>query len=602
MAKCDVEDIIIMRIIKYVPLVLILWTITAVGKQPPITKNVRISWDKSTYLEMTSVNVPYANFVEENLYYPRIKRLSNGSLLMTFENDHFGWDIYSRRSFDNGKSWSDANLILRRTKSHSSIGEDEIVYVNPDFIELADGRIMLACQWRYKNGYNDLSNTNNNCGIVIMFSHDFGASFSEPVEIYRGRCWEPSMIQLPTGEIQMFFTSSQELIDNMSAPQTVIIRSFDGGNTWQGKKKCGIFDNEVISRTIDGRSSYDGMPTGVLLNNNGGIAVAVEVWHGKWVTDQTPVVVKTDNVTNWHREVDSIRLKGGPAWPNKKQVNKDFYGYGPYCTKLPTGEMIILSNGTYKGNEGVWTFIGDEKADNFSNASSPFNGYWGSIDYIGNNKVIATATEKYLNGGSTRGKVKCIIGHLNYSKEITKSNLPLIPISKFNRDNNDCWFLGHSFQSSLFADFGYTDENFIFVSYIYDKKLTALTTENADASELLLARGKGPQYKIVVNGLGNYVIYQEDHLSWKLIFKGETTDKEVSGTLNQDNDEDIAFSAKLKIPWKLLGGKPKKNEVLKAHLRHHYKNLTQEKPAWQIEDEEGEDSDYPQEWLNIYLK
>ena len=114
---------------------------------------------------MKSVNVQNAGFVEENLYYPRIKRLSGGALLMSFENDHFGWDIYVRRSEDNGKTWSDAALLVKSAPATSSAGEDTKVYVNPDFIELEDGRILLAYQWRYKKGYNDLANTNNNCGI-----------------------------------------------------------------------------------------------------------------------------------------------------------------------------------------------------------------------------------------------------------------------------------------------------------------------------------------------------------------------------------------------------------------------------------------------------
>lgn len=568
----------------------------------PEAKDVRISWDRSTFTEMTSVNVKDEGFTEENLYYPRIKRLSDGSLLMSFENDHFGWDIYVRRSEDNGRTWSDASLLVRTSPAVSTVGEDEKVYVNPDFIELSDGRVLLAYQWRYKKGYNDLPNTNENCGIEVMFSDDFGKTFSEPVEVYRGRCWEPAMLQLPSGEIQMFITSSQELIDNMSAPQTVIIRSFDGGKTWQGKERCGIDDNEVIARTVDSRSTYDGMPSGVWLDDNGGIAVPVEVWHGKWVVDQTPVIVKTDAETNWRRDLETIRKEGGPEWPLKKQLNKDFYGYGPYCTKLGTGEVVVLSNGQYKGVQGIWTFIGDRKADNFTNATSPFDGYWGSIDYIGDNKVIATGTVKYEADGRTRGMVRAITGRLNYSKTLEKGDLTAAPLKDFNQESNDCWFLGHLSDSRIFADFGWTEENFILISYLYDRKLTALTTENSDAVELLLARKDGIQRKIVVNGAGSYLVYVEDNHSWKKIAEGKTVDVEVVGTLNDDSDEDLGFSARLTVPWNLLGGKPSSGEVLKAHLRHHYKEKTSEKPAWRIEEIEGENSDYPAEWLSLRLK
>jgi len=574
--------------------------VSCADEQWPIGNDVRISWDKASYMEMTSVDVADRS-VEKNLYYPRIKRLSNGTLFMSFENDHFGWDIYVRRSEDNGKTWSDATLLVKTTPAESSVGPDEKVYVNPDFIELSDGRILLAYQWRYKKGYGDLPNTNNNCGIEIMFSEDHGATFSDPVEIYRGRCWEPAMLELPSGEIQMYITSSQDIIDDMSAPQTVVIRSFDGGKTWQGKDRCGIHDNEVISRTVDSRSTFDGMPSGVWLDDNNGIAVPLEVWHGRWVVDQTPVIVKTDVKSSWRGDLASIRANGGPEWPFKKQLNKDFFGYGPYSTKLATGEMIVLSNGTYKGKQGIWTFIGDKKADNFTNATNPFDGYWGSIDYVGDNKVIATSTVRYTQDGETRGMVRVITGKLNYSKSIEKRDVKLPSVLEFNKESNDFWFLGHTFPSSVFADFAYTEDGFIFITILFDDKLTALTTENSDASVILLARHRCPQYKIVVNGAGKYTVYEEDNISWKKVYEGLTSDIDLVGSLNQDNDEDVGFSAKVVIPWKFIGGKPRKNETFKVHLRHHYKASTSEKPAWSIEDMEGENSDYPQEWLSVKL-
>ena len=264
--------------------------------------------------------------------------------------------------------------------------------------------------------------------------------------------------------------------------------------------------------------------------------------------------------------------------------------------------MVVLSNGQYKGQQGIWTFIGDKKADNFSNASSPFDGYWGSVDYIGDNKVIATGTVKYQQDGRTRGMVRAITGRLNYSKTLVKGDVEPMPLKEFNQGSNDCWFLGHISDSRIFTDFGWTDENFILISYLYDRKLTALTTENSDAVELLLARIGGPQYKIVVNGSGAYVVYVEDNYSWRKVSEGAADSVEVVGTLNDDSDEDLGFAAKLSVPWDILGGKPSAREVLKAHLRHHYKDKTSEKPAWQIEDVEGENSDYPAEWLSLRLK
>lgn len=573
---------------------------------PKEGQNVRISWDYNTYQEMKSVKVENKGYVERNLYYPRIKKLSNGTLLMSFMNDHFGWDVLVRHSDDGGKTWSNAQMTRQRFDAQSSAGKDQLVFVNPDFIELQDGRILLAYQWRYKKGYNDLENTNENCGIEIMFSDDGGKTFSEPKRVYIGRCWEPAMLQLPSGEIQMYITDSNEVINSLSQPCTIVIRSFDGGKTWQGKDYCTYRDGEIISRTLDERGSYDGMPSGVLLDENYGIAVPLEVWSSKFKVDQTPVIVRTEPDVNWHSD-QSIRREGGPEYPYKKQLNKDFIGFGPYSTKLPSGEMVVLSNGVYKNQQAIWVFIGNRKADDFRFPTTPFEGYWGSIDYIGEGKVIATATYQYKDADETRGWVKAMIGRLNYAKQISKGDIKMESVKQFNREKNDYWFLGKETSGSVFTDFGYTDEHFIIATYLFDKNLIAFTPENSDASTVLLnrktAKGCCYTYKIVINANGEYLLYKEETSSWKMINKGKTNDLEVIGTINSSGDEDLGFGAKLKIDWSLLGGKPQNEEVFRAHLRHHYKNDIKEGPIFAtIEDFAGENSDYPQDWLEISFK
>ena len=68
----------------------------------------RISLEYSTHRQLTEMRVQGRDATEPNLYYPRVKQLSDGSLLLCFMNDHFGWDIYVSRSEDGGLSWSDA--------------------------------------------------------------------------------------------------------------------------------------------------------------------------------------------------------------------------------------------------------------------------------------------------------------------------------------------------------------------------------------------------------------------------------------------------------------------------------------------------------------
>jgi len=569
--------------------------------------NVRISWDYNTYQEMASVYVANKGFVEGELHYPRVKRLSDGSLLMTFSNDHYGWNIYARRSEDNGKTWSDAQMLREKYKENSTAGDDEVVFVNPEFIELQDGRIMLAYQWRYKKGYHDIPNTNENCGVEIMFSNDKGKTFSSPRRMYRGRCWEPAMLQLPSGEIHMYITSSQEVVNKVSNPRTVVIRSFDGGKTWQGKKLATYKDAEPVSRSFDERSSYDGMPTAVWLDDNKGIAMPIEVWSGRFVVDQTPMVVKTDADVNWRGDQKKIANEGGPEYPYKKQLNKDFVGYGPYSTKLKTGEVVVISNGQYKGEQGIWAFIGDKKADNFRFATSPFVGHWGSIDDIGGNKVIVSGTANYKDASNKeRAKVLVMTGRLNYSKDIAKGDLSMPAVAQFDKDNNDYWFLGKKTQASTFTNFGYTNESLIIGTYYFDRNIVAFTPENSDASILLLSRknkkGGYDNYKIAVNAQGKYTVYHEENYSWRLIHKGVTSDVEVVGTINNGKDKDLGYSAKLKIDWALLGGAPTADDVFRAHLRLHYKDRVAEKPLALQESMAGENSDYPEEWLPLIFR
>lgn len=570
--------------------------------------DVRISWDADSYSEITSMNVSNLGYVEKDLYYPRAKRLSDGAILLSYSNHHYGFDIYASRSEDNGATWSDAFCIAHSydTTCVTSEGKtvpDRIVYVNPDFTELQDGRIIMAFQWRYFKGYGDLPKTNENCGIMVSFSQDKGRTWDTPREVYRGRCWEPAFLQLPSGEIHMYITSSQDIKDKTSYPRTMVIRSFDGGATWQGKPCCGIDDNEVVSRTIDERFAYDGMPTGILLDDGRGIAVPLESWHGRIVVDQTPIIVKTTMEENWHLDQKKVLEEGGPDYPAKKEVNKDLQGYGPYGTKLPTGEAVVLCNGTYKGVQGIWVLVGDKDADNFHHATAAFTSseYWGNIDYIGDNHVIATGTYKYKDEeGTGRAMLHLIHGRLNYSKTVSGS-LEMPSVGAFDANCNDWWFLGKNFNSKVFYNFGYTKDAFEIGAIIYDTKISSFTPENSDAAAVLFNRD-GQTYEVVVNAVGNYTLYREEGYSWHVIDKGVTDAIEVIGTVNDDSDTDLGYSAKVSIPWSLIGGKPHAGEVMKAHPRRFYHDVSKEKPLAKVEDLEGENSDYPCEWLSVKLK
>ena len=66
------------------------------GKWPDDHK-VRISWDGSSLRQLTEMYISNLGYTEKNLYYPRAKRLSDGAILLSYSNHHYGWDIYASR-------------------------------------------------------------------------------------------------------------------------------------------------------------------------------------------------------------------------------------------------------------------------------------------------------------------------------------------------------------------------------------------------------------------------------------------------------------------------------------------------------------------------
>lgn len=570
--------------------------------------DVRISWDASSLVVMDSVAVSNADYaVERNLYYPRAKHLSDGSMLLSFENDHYGWDIYVCKSYDGGKTWTDARLIRHSHLAQSTVGDDLKVFVNPDFYQLRSGRILMAWQWRYKNGYADLPNTNENCGIELVYSDDRGETWSEPREIYRGRCWEPAFLELPSGEIQIYLTDSQEIKDKGSFACTSVIRSFDGGATWQGKEMCVHTDTEPISRTRWNGRGMDGMPTAVLLDNDKGIVVPLETWSGRDVYDISPIVVRTTMTDNWKTpdQGASIRANGGPDYPMKKQVNKDFKGFGPYSCKLSGGEMVILSNGAYKGDGGVWVLVGDNNGDNFNCVSKVFDdgGYWGSIDPLNANEVMATCTVRYQDPdtGGNRGRIMLMKGWVNRSRTISRGELVMQKLTDFRPAG--LWMLGKDAPGKTYVDFGYTAAKFQLGSYVFTDNIVAYSPENSDAAQILLNRAGKGTWKITVNAKGDYTVYSLDGSSWKLLsWEYGKAAVQILGDINKRSGADLGYSAKLDLPWELLGGKPAKNEKLRINFSRICKKTEKLKSAVIREYMEGENPDYPGEWLSITLK
>ena len=567
-------------------------------KSQPV--DVRIGWNYRTYQELRSYTVKTNNTIVKSAHYPRIKRLSGGDLLMIYMDGKFGWNIYARKSKDDGLTWSDAVIVRQSYKDPGK--NDNVCYACPDFIELPDGKIMVAYQWRYNNGYNDLENTNSNCGIEIIQSINQGESFiaASAKKAFWGRNWEPSFILLPTGELQLFCTDTHTLKCNVG-----LLRSFDYGKTWLPATSSTFSETEYISRTQEGEKTMDGMAVGQYLDNDNGIAIAVECDGGT----QTPWIVWTSKENNW-RYADFQAPMIGPGEDRKWLVHENFRGFAPYMMKLPTGEIVVQSNGKFKNEtaEKMWVFIGNDKAKDFSYASSPYAAWWGSISYIGNDEVISSGNSGYKENGADYQMLKVMKGVINRSKKVQKGDTECVDLDKFDRSLNNDWFIGGKSQAQAYLNLEYTDKDLNVNAHVFDKKLNYYSPLNCDGLQLLVYRKNKVTlsecvYRLTININGGTKLELQNGGGGfdQISTEGFINNVNLEGSLNNNEDQDIGYTSKSSVLWTLIGGYPSESDEFRVHLiQKNNDNSTAVLPVT-TEDMPGEKADNPTTWLPIYF-
>ncbi|MCK5819876.1 MAG: exo-alpha-sialidase [Psychromonas sp.] len=183
--------------------------------------------------------------------YSRIVKLSGNGLVLVYSN---GSKINYRISSDEGNTWSnEVNL---------GDGGSKYTYTNAAFIELADGT------WVY--GYNARPNKeggSDNYQIRIITSHDKGVTWSPEKIVYSGGnvsaqgVWEPAFLQLPSGELQLYFSIEDNGFDRMFKPATI---RTDFGDNWSSgvvdggnkKRNRALAKGDQLSSKKSGSSPY----------------------------------------------------------------------------------------------------------------------------------------------------------------------------------------------------------------------------------------------------------------------------------------------------------------------------------------------------------
>ncbi|MDL2222097.1 glycoside hydrolase, partial [Parabacteroides sp. OttesenSCG-928-N08] len=306
-----------------------------------------ILWDKTKTLHQIS---PVGLQTE----YPRIIRLNADTLLCSYHGGTKGdyWvNVYLQKSFDNGQSWTAPTLLL--DKESSNLGNRYWRFTNPEMTKLKNGWIIMSVT---ANGNPE---TNDNCHVMVMLSKDNGETWGDPKIMGRGRTWEPMIIQLPNGELELYVSSEAQWwrTGKDPLPQEILFsRSTDNGETWSELKRA--------SYSPDRR---DGMPVALVMQGNKGVLFSIEIVND-WGFG-SPSLVRRDlngewDATGWDGINSDYRWK----------VNLNAHGGAPSLLQLPTGEIVVMA---HVNARGVWqtsyprVTVGDSNGKNFTTPVTP---------------------------------------------------------------------------------------------------------------------------------------------------------------------------------------------------------------------------------------
>jgi hypothetical protein len=311
-----------------------------------------VQWDRTTDRVVSHTDRAAA--------YPRARRLSNGEILLGYHHGgglgEIGTWVTLRRSWD-GATWSAPQDV------EGPEGDAFWGFSNLDFIELGGGRMLLVTAGRGR-ALPDVLIFLSECArseLRLRFSDDYGVSWGAPIGVARGRgrLWEPSVVRVPDGTLEIYFANeAPDLQREGRLDQRIeLIRSSDQGRTWSEPM-------EVSQHP----ARRNGMPSALVLSN-GRVACAQEV-----VRDaRSPWIAET--------------LRGERR---EEYVAQERYGFGaaPFLLAAPDGRTLLAFHSGFqrppapKGAELSWMFSniwvqrGDANAHNFDAATQP----WPDLD------------------------------------------------------------------------------------------------------------------------------------------------------------------------------------------------------------------------------
>ena len=309
-----------------------------------------VEWDRTPDHVVSAPN-------DAGAAYPRALQLSNGEILLAYHQGggvgDYGAAITLRKSRDGGATWYQTQEV-DGPRERGYWG-----FSNPDVIELGHGRLMLVSAARGKadpRSQDPFTSEGRHRGRRLRFCDNFAPTGGPPGMMVagRGRVWEPSIVSLPDGELEMFYANESPTLEVEGSSQCIeSIRSEDHGQTWGTPR--------VVSEDAGCRN---GMPAALTLSN-GHVVCGQEVVGlatSPWIADTV------------HGKTRNYRLA---------QDQYDF-GAAPFLAAGPDGSTLLAFHSQllqplgFKRLPMAWMFSqiyverGDATAGNFGPASCPW--------------------------------------------------------------------------------------------------------------------------------------------------------------------------------------------------------------------------------------
>ena len=327
--------------------------------------------------------------------YARIKPIG-GKFAMVYSA---GPAAYIRWSNNKCMTWSEPQKVAQAPGYN---------YTNCEILELSNGTLLYMWNARPHDG------SGLPYKIMTATSTDKGDTWHEQT-IYtastegRDGCWEPVALELPDGEVQLYF-ANEFPYKSSNEQEITMMKSHDSGATWSKP--------QTISMR---QGSRDGMPVSIYLPHTKEIAVAIEDNGLRGLFK--PVIVRSAKLWN-DGTVTGNSPQREEALATEWQLHDTIYAGAPYLIQLGKKHTILSIQST-EGRKGrnhqyanMQVYIGDRDARNFRNRTTPMpqlsangNALWNSVCAIDSKHVIAVMS--VVGAPDGKNGIWTVIGELS---------------------------------------------------------------------------------------------------------------------------------------------------------------------------------------------